>query len=37
MFKSYVDVLSIHNMETLSVPNVDINVLSILHVDKLSI
>ena len=44
---SYVDVLSIHNMdkktlsisniEILSILNIDINVLYIAHVDKLSI
>ena len=34
---SYVDVLSIHNMEKKSMPNIDINILSIPYVEKLSI
>ena len=31
---SYVDILSIHNIDNLSVPNIDINVLSIPNVDN---
>ena len=34
---SYVDALSIKNMDNFSIPNIDINILTILHIEKLSI
>ena len=37
LYISYVDVLSIHNADNLYIPSIDMNVLSIPHVDKCSI